>query len=86
MLQYILYAIVGGMATLAGPILGALVLVPLTIFFQGFIGGKLASHGFFIYGILLIVIIIMAPGGMMEGLRSLSKRWVKQTVSVPPAS
>jgi branched-chain amino acid transport system permease protein len=86
MLQYILYAIVGGMATLAGPILGALVLVPLTIFFQGFIGGKLASLGFFIYGILLIVIIIMAPGGMMEGLRSLSKRWVKQTVSVPPAS
>jgi branched-chain amino acid transport system permease protein len=86
MLQYILYAIVGGMATLGGPILGSVVLVPLTIFVQGFVGGKLASLGFFIYGIVLIVIIIMAPGGMMEGLRSLSKRWMRRRVPVPPAS
>lgn len=86
MLQYILYAIVGGMATLAGPIVGSLILVPMTIFFQGFIGGKLASLGFFIYGIVLIVIIIMAPGGMMEGIHSLLKRWKRRTVPVPPAS
>jgi branched-chain amino acid transport system permease protein len=74
MLQYILYAIVGGMATLGGPVLGSLVLVPLTIFLQGFVGGKLASLGFFIYGIVLIVTIILAPGGMMEGIRSVSKK------------
>jgi branched-chain amino acid transport system permease protein len=74
MLQYILYAIVGGMATIAGPIIGSIILVPLMIFFQGFIGGKMASLGFFIYGIVLIFIIIMAPGGFMQGIRSLSKK------------
>jgi len=77
MLQYILYAIVGGMATLGGPVLGSLVLVPLTIFLQGFVGGKLASLGFFIYGIVLIVTIILAPGGMMGGIRSVSKKLLR---------
>jgi len=46
----------------------------LTIFLQGFVGGKLASLGFFIYGIVLIVTIILAPGGMMGGIRSVSKK------------
>jgi len=84
MLQYILYAIVGGMATIGGPIVGSLILVPLTISFQGFVGGKLASLGFFIYGIVLVIMIITAPGGMMEGLRSLSRRFAKRILPTPP--
>ena len=74
MVQYILFAIVGGMATIAGPILGALVLVPLTIFFQGFVGGTFASLGFFIYGVVLVLTILLAPGGFVQGIRGLARR------------
>jgi branched-chain amino acid transport system permease protein len=74
MVQYIVFAIAGGMATIAGPILGSVVLVPLTIFFRGFVGGAFASLGFFIYGVVLIVMILLAPGGFVQGIRFLSRR------------
>ncbi len=80
MVQYILFAIVGGMATIAGPILGALVLVPLTIFFQGFVGGMFASLGFFIYGVVLVLTILIAPGGFVHGLRGLVGRLWRREV------
>jgi branched-chain amino acid transport system permease protein len=71
MIQYIVFAIVGGMATIAGPILGTLVLLPLTIFFRSWIGGLMAPLGFFVYGILLVLVILVVPGGIMQGLKSL---------------
>lgn len=74
MLQYIVIAIVGGMATIAGPVIGSVILLPLTIFFRSWIGGLFAPVGFFVYGILLVVMIILAPGGIMQGLSSLSKK------------
>jgi len=74
MVQYIVFAIVGGMATIAGPIIGSIVLVPLTIFFQGFVGGAFASLGFFIYGVVLVLMILLAPGGFMQGVQALSGR------------
>jgi len=78
MVQYIVFAIVGGMATVGGPILGSIVLVPLTIFFRGFVGGAFASLGFFIYGVVLIVMILVAPGGFIQGIRFLSGKLLKK--------
>lgn len=74
MIQYIVFAIVGGMATIAGPILGTLVLLPLTVFFRSWIGGLMAPLGFFVYGILLVIVILVVPGGIMQGLKSLRER------------
>jgi branched-chain amino acid transport system permease protein len=75
MIQYIVFAIVGGMATIAGPIIGTIVLLPLTVFFRGWIGGLMAPMGFFVYGILLVVVILLAPGGIMQGLNSLALKF-----------
>jgi len=71
MIQYIVFAIVGGMATIAGPIIGTIVLLPLTVFFRGWIGGLMAPMGFFVYGILLVIVILVVPGGIMQGIKSL---------------
>ena len=73
MIQYIVFAIVGGMATIAGPIIGTIVLLPLTIFFRSWIGGLMAPMGFFVYGILLVIVILLVPGGIMQGMKSLFK-------------
>jgi branched-chain amino acid transport system permease protein len=83
MIQYIVFAIVGGMATIPGPIIGTILLMPLTIFFRSWIGGLLSPLGFFVYGILLIVVIIVAPGGLMQGIGSLSRR-IGRRLSAPP--
>ncbi len=77
MIQYIVFAIVGGMATIAGPIIGSIVLLPLTVFFRSWIGGLMAPMGFFVYGILLVVVILLAPGGIMRGIHSLDLRFAK---------
>jgi branched-chain amino acid transport system permease protein len=74
MIQYIVFAIVGGMGTIAGPIIGTIVLLPLTVFFRGWIGGLMAPMGFFVYGILLVIVILLVPGGIMQGLNSLAQR------------
>lgn len=77
MIQYIVITIVGGMSTMAGPIVGSILLVPLSTFFRSWIGGLLAPLGFFVYGIVLVVMIILLPGGLMQGIRALSDRIVK---------
>jgi branched-chain amino acid transport system permease protein len=74
MIQYIVFAIVGGMSTIAGPIIGTVLLLPLTIFFRSWVGGLLAPLGYFVYGILLIAMIILAPGGIIKGIQSISRR------------
>lgn len=71
MIQYVVFAIVGGMATIPGPIAGTIVLLPLTIFFRSWIGGFMAPMGFFVYGILLVIVILLVPGGIMQGISSL---------------
>jgi branched-chain amino acid transport system permease protein len=72
MIQYIVFTIVGGMATIAGPIIGTVTLLPLTIFFRGWIGGLMAPLGFFVYGILLVIMIILVPGGIMQWIYAIS--------------
>lgn len=78
MVQYIVFAIVGGMATIAGPIVGTILLLPLTVFFRGWIGGLMAPMGFFVYGILLVLVILLVPGGIVQGVGSLVRKMTKR--------
>ena len=78
MIQYIVFAIIGGMATIPGPIIGTMILLPLTIFFRSWIGGLLAPLGFFVYGVLLVVMIILAPGGIIKGLITLNNKILRK--------
>jgi branched-chain amino acid transport system permease protein len=74
MIQYIVFAIVGGMATIGGPIIGTVLLLPLTIFFRSWVGGLMAPLGYFVYGILLVFVILVAPGGIMDAIKNLYQR------------
>ena len=74
MIQYIVFAIVGGMATIGGPIIGTVLLLPLTIFFRSWVGGLMAPLGYFVYGILLVFVILAAPGGMMDAIKNVYER------------
>jgi branched-chain amino acid transport system permease protein len=77
--QFAVFTIVGGIGTIAGPIIGSALLVPLSTFFRSWIGGLFTPIGFFTYGILLIVIIIFLPGGLMKGISALSKKYLQKT-------
>ena len=68
-LQMSLFAIIGGIGTIAGPIVGAFILVPLDIALKGWLGSLYAGLGFIVYGGLLILVVMLIPEGIIQWLR-----------------
>jgi branched-chain amino acid transport system permease protein len=60
-----LVAVLGGVGTLWGPVLGAAVLVPLQEGTRVMLGGTGKAVDLLIYGALIIVISVAQPGGLM---------------------
>jgi branched-chain amino acid transport system permease protein len=60
-----LVAVLGGVGTLWGPILGAAVLVPLQEGTRVMLGGTGKALDLLIYGALIVVISVWKPGGLM---------------------
>ncbi|MCX5909008.1 MAG: branched-chain amino acid ABC transporter permease, partial [Deltaproteobacteria bacterium] len=60
-----LVAILGGVASLWGPLLGALVLVPLSEFTRTYLGGGGSAVDLMIYGLLIVLIARFQPTGLM---------------------
>ena len=60
-----LVAVLGGVGTLWGPVLGAVVLVPLQEGTRVLLGGTGKAIDLLLYGALIIVIAIVQPGGLM---------------------
>ena len=68
--QMVVTAVLGGMGTVFGPLLGAIVLVPIGELTRAFWGGSLQGVHLVIYGVLLIVVILYAPKGMEPWARA----------------
>lgn len=67
--NFLVYLLLGGMATLAGPVIGAFTIPILMEYLQA-----LQQYSMIIFGVLLILVIIYFPRGFMGGLTSLWKR------------
>src|SRR5690606_10239111 len=83
-IQAILPAVIGGVATIWGPLIGAVVLGPLSDVtatllreppaFLDFLAGR-GGLDVVLYGILLIVIILVLPKGIYGAIR---ERWIRR--------
>ncbi|MEW6186354.1 MAG: branched-chain amino acid ABC transporter permease [Thermodesulfobacteriota bacterium] len=69
--NFLVYLLLGGMATLAGPVIGAFAIPILMEYLQA-----LQQYSMIIFGVLLILVIIYFPRGLMGGLTSLMT-WAK---------
>jgi branched-chain amino acid transport system permease protein len=71
-------ALIGGRGSIAGPVLGALLLRPVTDLSRIYFGGKLPGLHLIIFGVVLIVVMLYQPRGLQEPLtrayRSITKR------------
>ncbi len=67
--NWLIFLLLGGAATLAGPIIGAFVIPVLMEYLQ-----FLAEYRLIIFGVLLIVVIIYFPRGLMGGFTVLQQR------------
>lgn len=58
-------AIIGGLGTLGGPILGALFLIPLEEYANAQLSSQIAGLSQFVFGVILIAAILIQPRGLM---------------------
>jgi branched-chain amino acid transport system permease protein len=64
-IQIAMFALIGGLGSVFGPLLGAVLLVPITEFARGALGAEaIGLHGF-VYGAVLVLVVIFIPNGLM---------------------
>jgi branched-chain amino acid transport system permease protein len=83
--QALILALFGGVGSLWGPVIGAVVLVPLAEGLNAKLGNVLPGIQGVVYGVAIIAIILCAPEGLYWRLKdSLSRRWRQPEPSAPP--
>ncbi len=66
--KIVLIAIIGGMGTVWGPVLGAAILIPLTELSNAWLGSGKAGTSLILYALLLILIVLFSPRGLIVWL------------------
>lgn len=69
-------ALIGGRGSIAGPVLGALLLRPVSDFSRIYFGDTLPGLHLIIYGVVLILVMIYQPRGIQESLTRIYDFWV----------
>ena len=64
-IKILLVAIIGGVGTVWGPIVGACILVPLTEISNYLFGSGRAGASLIIYAIILIIVVLFSPRGLI---------------------
>ena len=82
--QALILALFGGVGTLWGPLVGAIVLVPLTETLRAQLGHVLPGIQGVIYGITIMAVIMLAPEGVVWKVRDLLAR--RRAASAPAAT
>jgi len=82
--QMVVMAVVGGLGTKWGPMLGALLLVPLDQFIRAFFGGKVHGLNLIIYAVILILVILTIPQGIWPTIESWFKKIDRKALSKLP--
>lgn len=75
--QPALNGIIGGMGTVVGPIIGAIIMTPLGEWLRTSFAG-VQGLNFMIYGLALILIVRLMPGGLVDGFQKVVRRFRKK--------
>ncbi len=72
--QILLFSIIGGLGTVWGPTVGAVVLVPIAEWTRAHFGGTFAGAHLLLYGGILVVVMLFMPYGIVGLAQSLWKK------------
>jgi branched-chain amino acid transport system permease protein len=91
--QALILAMFGGVGTVWGPVIGAVVLVPLSEFLHAKLGNFIPGIQGVVYGVAIVAVILLAPEGVFWKVRDLLGRRARaaagaaaETVSGVPAA
>lgn len=73
-IEIALVGLIGGWQTVLGPVIGSMVLSPTSEIIRGQLGGTYAGLHLFIYGLLLMLVILFLPKGLHDPLMAAFRR------------
>lgn len=76
-IEIALITIVGGMGTIFGPLLGAVIIIPLNEIMRSSFP-ELSGMNYFIYGIALILIVSFMPNGLLPLLKKIPAKFISK--------
>ena len=79
--QIVFGAIVGGSGTVMGPAIGGLILNLVSSVIQFFLGGAISGLHLFIYGVIIVAMILFKPTGLITVLTKLYNKYMGITIS-----
>ncbi|MCP4615447.1 MAG: branched-chain amino acid ABC transporter permease [Bradyrhizobium sp.] len=79
--QMLITAALGGAGALFGPLIGAMILVPLQTATNTLLGGGGSGVTYVLYGGIIVIIARFEPGGLHEFWQRVSARWRKHHAS-----
>ncbi len=82
--QALIVAMFGGVATVWGPVIGALVLVPLSEILHAQLADKIPGIQGVVYGLAIVVVILIAPEGVVWRWRAYRARNLGKPAEPPP--
>ena len=80
--QALIVAMFGGVGTLWGPVIGAVVLVPLSEFLHARLGNVIPGIQGVVYGVAIVAVILLAPEGVFWKVKDIVLRRRAQRVPV----
>ena len=79
--QALIVTMFGGVATLWGPVIGAIVLVPLSEILHARLGNVIPGIQGVVYGVAIVAVILLAPEGVFWKVKDIMLRRRTQTAS-----
>lgn len=64
-IQFPLIAVVGGIGTVFGPIVGAIIMIPLSQILRSTISGTVSGLDLALYGLILMLVVLFTPHGVV---------------------
>jgi branched-chain amino acid transport system permease protein len=68
-IKIVTIAVIGGTTSVIGPLLGAIILVPIEQFLSNAFAGRIPGLSGILFGLLLMVVVLVVPGGVVRLLR-----------------
>ncbi|OLC70099.1 MAG: branched-chain amino acid ABC transporter [Betaproteobacteria bacterium 13_1_40CM_4_64_4] len=83
--QALIVTLFGGVATVWGPVLGSVILIPLAEVLNAELGDKLPGIQGVVFGAAIVLVVLVAPEGILPKLRSTMKRTLEVAPRAPLA-
>ena len=85
-IQILLFAIIGGLGTVWGPLVGALVLVPIAELARAKLGGSFGGAHLMLYGTVMVLVMLFMPKGIIGLAQSVRARLTRRAANSSPSA